>query len=87
MRLVQGKNEDSVGTVDQGQSILTEKELTVLRQLATGQSDKQIALVIGVTEHGVRYHLKNIYLKLGAQNRLDAVQKGRALGIPAAGSI
>ncbi len=86
IRLVQGGGGGSAAA-DQGQLMLTEKELTVLRQLATGQSDKQIALAIGVTEHGVRYHLKNIYLKLGAQNRLDAVQKGRALGIQTEKSI
>lgn len=64
-----------------GQSILTDKELTVLRRLATGLSDKEIALQLGVTEHGVRYHLKNIYAKLGAKNRLDAVRKAQNLAL------
>lgn len=62
-------------------SFLSEKEFTVLKELSKGQSDKQIAQSVGVTEHGVRYHLKNIYSKLGAKNRTEALIKVRSLGV------
>ncbi|MEM6913314.1 MAG: LuxR C-terminal-related transcriptional regulator [Pseudomonadota bacterium] len=66
--------------VDQGARLFSEKEITVLRELSAGQSDKEIALVIGMTEHGVRYHLKKIYQKLSVKSRTEAVDKARHLG-------
>lgn len=62
-------------------AIVTGKELAILREVHKGRMDKEIALSIGVSEHTVRYHLKNIYAKLNAHNRLDAVRKAEALGI------
>ena len=59
----------------------TTRELEVLERLERGLSDKRIARHLGLTEHGVRYHLKHIFDKLGASNRLDAAQRARALGI------
>ena len=59
----------------------TTRELEVLERLERGLSDKRIARQLGLTEHGVRYHLKHIFGKLGASNRLDAAQRARALGI------
>ncbi|ABI77714.1 transcriptional regulator, LuxR family [Hyphomonas neptunium ATCC 15444] len=63
------------------ESIVTQKEWAVLRELHKGQTDKQIALTIGVTEHAIRYHLKNIYAKLNARTRQEAVQRAAALGL------
>ncbi|WP_229819231.1 LuxR C-terminal-related transcriptional regulator [Kordiimonas sediminis] len=48
------------------------REQEVLAQLVTGLSDKEIARVLDVTPHAVRYHLKNIYAKTGARNRMEA---------------
>jgi LuxR family maltose regulon positive regulatory protein len=60
---------------------LTERELEVLRLLATGMSNPEIAdgLVIAVST--VRSHLKNIYSKLDVHKRWDAVQRGQELGL------
>ncbi len=63
------------------ESIVTEKERAVLVELQKGQTDKQIALSIGVTEHAIRYHLKNVYVKLNARNRQEAVLRAKALGV------
>lgn len=60
---------------------LTARELTVLTELGKGGSDKHIARALGVTEHGIRYHLKNIYSKMRASNRTEAVTKARTIGI------
>lgn len=59
----------------------TTRELEVLERVERGFRDKQIARHLGLTEHGVRYHLKNIFRKIGADNRMDAVRRARALGI------
>tara|TARA_R110000803_G_scaffold56917_1_gene114402 strand:+ start:7622 stop:10228 length:2607 start_codon:yes stop_codon:yes gene_type:complete len=63
------------------ESIVTKKERAVLHELQKGQTDKQIALSIGVTEHAIRYHLKNVYVKLNARSRQEAVLRARALGV------
>lgn len=52
---------------------LTARESTVLDLLCRGLSNKQIARSISVSEQTVKYHLKNLYLKLGAQGRTHAV--------------
>lgn len=59
----------------------TTRELEVLECVERGLSDKRVARHLGLTEHGVRYHLKNIFRKIGASNRMDAAQRARALGI------
>ena len=64
-----------------GQERLTEKELEVLNGLAHGMRNKEIARSLGITDSGVRYHLKAIYRTLGTNSRLDAVRTARKLGI------
>lgn len=61
--------------------LYTARELEVMERVARGLRDKQIARYLGLTEHGVRYHLKNIFRKIGATNRMDAVQRARSLDI------
>ncbi len=60
---------------------LTAREADMLRQLNNGQSDKEIARALDLSQNTVKFHLKNLYLKLHAVNRLEAVQKGRDLGL------
>lgn len=61
---------------------LTDRELEVLRMLAQGFSNPQIAAKISVAEGTVRFHVSNILRKLGLENRTQAVlyalQKGLA---------
>ena len=52
---------------------LTPRENEVLELLKQGHPNKQIARVIGVSDQTVKYHLKNIYVKLGAHSRAHAV--------------
>ena len=59
---------------------LTERQKTVLGRLA-GQQDKEIAAALGMTPHGVRYHIRAIFGKLGVHRRTDAVRRARALGL------
>ncbi len=59
---------------------LTERELEVLRGVASGERSKEIALRLGITERTVKAHLASIYNKLGVDSRAAAIavaaQKG-----------
>jgi DNA-binding CsgD family transcriptional regulator len=59
---------------DGGQA-LTAREIDVLRALAAGKTNAQIALSLFVAEGTVKSHVKHILRKLGAANRTDAVAK------------
>ena len=52
---------------------LSRRELEVLAALTTGQSTKEIAAAQGVTPNTVKFHLRNIYQKLGVNNRSQAI--------------
>ena len=51
---------------------LTEREITMLKALARGMSNKAISQELWVTEQTVKFHLGNVYRKLGVPNRLAA---------------
>jgi DNA-binding NarL/FixJ family response regulator len=53
---------------------LSRRELQVLELLATGASAKAIADQLGIKPTTVKQHLRNIYLKLGAGNRVQATR-------------
>ena len=59
----------------------TAREIEVLEVLGRGARDKEIGRRLGITENGVRYHLKNIYRKLGSSGRVDAVRRARSSGV------
>ena len=59
---------------------LTPRERQVLGYLERWRN-KEIAHKIGLSEDGVRYHIKNIYRKLGTNSRSDAVRRARAAGM------
>ncbi|MCH9808687.1 MAG: response regulator transcription factor [Alphaproteobacteria bacterium] len=52
---------------------LTVREKELLRALANGWTNEQIASRIGISRNTVKYHLKNLYEKIGASNRAMAV--------------
>jgi len=55
---------------------LSEQEITILNELATGSSYAAIAEKIFLSVDGVRYHIRNIYKKLQVHSRSEAVAKG-----------
>jgi LuxR family maltose regulon positive regulatory protein len=59
---------------------LTPRELDVLLLLAEGLTNKAIAGKLIVASSTVKQHLKNIYSKLDAHSRTEAVARGRELG-------
>jgi DNA-binding NarL/FixJ family response regulator len=54
--------------------LLTERERDVLRLLAEGQTNAQIADRLSVQESTVKFHVQNIFQKLGVANRTEAAQ-------------
>jgi DNA-binding NarL/FixJ family response regulator len=53
---------------------LTDRELSILRLVAEGMSNLDIASKLYVTEQTVKFHLSNIYRKLGVANRTEATR-------------
>ncbi len=54
---------------------LSRREREVVELLLKGQSNKQMALALGISERTVEFHLKNIYDKLGVSSRVELVLK------------
>jgi DNA-binding NarL/FixJ family response regulator len=52
---------------------LTAREVEILKMLATGMANKQIAYKLGISEKTVRNHVSNMYEKLGIYDRAQAV--------------
>ncbi|KRE55879.1 LuxR C-terminal-related transcriptional regulator [Paenibacillus sp. Soil750] len=61
---------------------LTRQEIRVLRLIADGLSNSEIALLLNVKSETVKSHIKNVYSKLGIKNRVQAVQCARQLQTP-----
>jgi DNA-binding NarL/FixJ family response regulator len=60
---------------------LSDRELAVLRLLAEGGSNREIAAALYLAEGTVKNHVTNVLAKLGARDRTQAALRGRALGI------
>jgi ATP/maltotriose-dependent transcriptional regulator MalT len=60
---------------------LSGRELAIVRMLDAGRSNPQIARELTVTVNTVKWYLKNIYAKLGATNRAEAVSTARRGGL------
>jgi two-component system NarL family response regulator len=60
---------------------LTSREIGVLELVAKGMSNKEIGAALFVTETTIKYHLKNIYAKLGANDRTEAALLAAQRGI------
>jgi DNA-binding CsgD family transcriptional regulator len=51
---------------------LSGRELEVLRWLAAGETNRQIAHHLGLSPHTIERHVANLYRKIGARGRADA---------------
>ena len=60
---------------------LTARERDVLRQVALGKSNKDIATELGVGDETVKTHVRNLFAKLGVENRAQAAVRALARGI------
>ena len=62
-------------------SLLTERESEILRLVAKGLSFGDVAATLGISEHTVVAHVKNIYRKLSVHSRGEAVFEATQLGL------
>ncbi len=60
---------------------LTPREMDVLRLLAEGLHNREIAKRLAINERTVKYHVSAIIGKLEASNRTDAVMRAAELGL------
>lgn len=60
---------------------ISPRELMVLKELAAGHSNKEIAARLHVSPHTVKTHVGRLLEKLEARRRTDAIHRARELGI------
>nr|BBH86456.1 HTH-type transcriptional regulator MalT [Thermosporothrix sp. COM3] len=68
----QAANKETSSAADQLIEPLTPQELSILRLLATGRSNQEIAQAMVISVNTVKYHTRHLYRKLGVNNRLQA---------------
>ena len=71
----------AAGAVAQAGAALTDRELVVLRLVARGLGNNEIAADLGITTHTVKYHLAAVLEKLGVRSRTEAVSLGVRKGL------
>ncbi len=69
------------GTGPRGEGGLTDRELEVLRLVAAGMSNRDVAGELVISEHTVARHVQNIFAKLGVSSRTAASARARELGL------
>jgi LuxR family transcriptional regulator, maltose regulon positive regulatory protein len=70
-----------VETSGDASEVLTARQVQVLRLVAEGLADNEIAERLVLSEHTVHRHVANIYTRLGCSTRAAAVAKGARLGL------
>jgi DNA-binding CsgD family transcriptional regulator len=63
---------------------LTRREEEILSLVARGHSNRQVAKMLWVTQQTVKFHLSNIYRKLGVSNRTEASHWASLNGVESA---
>ncbi len=63
------------------EAVLTARETDVLRLVATGHSNKQVAVALGIGESTVKTHLLKVFEKLGVADRTRAVTLAMERGL------
>ena len=71
----------STAPVSSEAPVLTPRELEVLRMMADGAANKNIAWKLGISEHTVKFHVASILGKLHASTRTEAVAIGMRKGM------
>jgi LuxR family maltose regulon positive regulatory protein len=75
----QGSHQGTTPQAEATTETLSKREIDVLRLLAAGYSNQDIAQALVITESTVKMHLKHLYGKLDVHTRLQAVVQAQAL--------
>lgn len=63
----------------EGNALLSKQEQRVLHLLSEGCSNREVAEALFISENTVKSHISNIYSKLDARRRTEAIKKAREL--------
>ncbi len=77
-------NLHELGVIDKRSSTrarLTRRELEILRLIAEGRPNREVAKILWVTDQTIRFHLANTYKKLHVRNRIEAIHWAKARGL------
>ena len=69
-----------VDNIDENQDV-SHREREILRFVAAGLSNRDIAQAVHLSEATIKWHLHNLFAKLGVRSRTQAVLKGKSLGL------
>jgi len=62
------------------QQRLSQREIAIISLIAMGQSNRAIAIQLGVAPETIKTHLKRIFLKLSVHTRVEAVIRAQSIG-------
>lgn len=66
---------------EETEGTLSVRQKQIVHWLKQGKTNWEVARILGLTEKNVKYHVEQIYVKLGAKNRAQAVAKAISLGL------
>jgi DNA-binding NarL/FixJ family response regulator len=75
---------EEIGATDAPNGVrarLTRRELEILRLVAEGRPNREVAKILWVTDQTIKFHLANTYKKLGVRNRIEASHWASARGL------
>lgn len=61
--------------------VLTEREREILTWVAKGKTDWDISMILGMSTHTIDWHMRNVFKKMNANNRILAVIKALSYGL------
>ncbi|MGD0855698.1 MAG: response regulator transcription factor [Dehalococcoidia bacterium] len=64
-----------------GANILTAREADILKLIAKGMRNQEIAAALHMSERTVQFHITNMFAKLGVRSRIEALIRSKALGL------
>jgi LuxR family maltose regulon positive regulatory protein len=76
-----GQNARRPATPASNVGLLSPRQCEILKLIARGGSNKQIARIVGVGPETVKTHVSNIFVKLSVKNRAQAVSRAQNLGL------
>jgi len=74
-----------IGSISGTAAALSPRERYILELIGRGQSNKEIARVLGIAPETVKSHVKNVFVKLSVERRAQAVYRAQMLGMMATG--
>jgi DNA-binding NarL/FixJ family response regulator len=72
---------EPVGEPDAARGDLSPKQLEVLNQLALGRTNREIARELWISDETVKFHVRNVYRKLGVSTRTEALRVAHERGL------